>query len=265
MRKIIICATQRCGSTLLCKELEATGVLGKPKEFYLKAASLLSKEDADEFLNRMLAKGSTANRVFAVKVMQDQWPLMSSAHQLVAARSAQFYSKFFHRKRADFALNEFQLFYKNAAWVYLQRQDIVAQAVSREMAVQTNICHVVKEGTSKAGLGAKFGHCLEDSQIAHYNAQASYDFERILTHVRAIKREEFLWMQFFSSYNIKPLALSYERIVTAKDYRAEIAKKINVDLPAKRIDSPLVKLANEMNEEWTQLFKQDLQAKQYLL
>lgn len=266
MKKIIICATQRSGSTLLCKELEATGVLGRPKEFYLKAATLSSKAEANDFIAMMTSAGTTENGVFAVKLMQDQWHLVEKAHSEFSTHLVSDISKkIFNKPKVERNAQSLYDFYKDALWVYLQRQDLIAQAVSREMARQTNICHAVPNGASKAGLGAKHGHCLEGSELIDYNLQTHYDFDSIFKHVQAIKREEQLWQEFFSAYKINPFSLSYERIVTAKAYLLDLAGKLNIHLPHTPVNSSLLKLANEVNDEWSQLFRQDLQTRHCMI
>lgn len=266
MKKMIICATQRSGSTLLCKELEASGVLGRPKEFYLKADTLSSKAEANDFIAMMTLAGSTENGVFAVKIMQDQWPLVEKVHREFNSGLGFGLSKsLFNKAKFEPEAKGLYSFYKDALWVYLQRQDIIAQAISREMARQTNICHVVQAGSSKAGLGVKQGHCLDSNELANYNLQTSYSFEKISEHIHAVKQEEILWKDFFAAYKISPHLLSYERIVIAKSYLVELAEKLNIRLPNKPVNSSLLKLANEVNEEWAQLFKQDLQARHTII
>lgn len=266
MKKIIICATQRSGSTLLCKELEATGVLGKPKEFYLKAATISSKTEASDFIAMMTLAGSTENGVFAVKVMQDQWSLVEKAHhEFNTHLVSDLAEKIFNKPKFERTSQSLYEFYKDAFWIYLQRQDLIAQAISREMARQTNICHAVPNGTSKAGLGAKHGHCLESSELMDYNRQTQYDFESILQHIQAIKQEEQLWQEFFTAYKINPLSLSYERIVTAKTYLVDLAGKLNIHLPNQSVNSSLLKLANAINDEWSQWFRQDLQTRHCMI
>ena len=79
MKKIVICATQRSGSTMLCKELEATAVLGRPKEVYINP-KITNHSEAEDFFNRIVTQGQSANGLFAVKIMQDQWAKVDHVH-----------------------------------------------------------------------------------------------------------------------------------------------------------------------------------------
>ena len=65
--------SQRNGSTLLCKALESTGVLGKPSELFTLGPnqSLLKKHGAKDYevlQSQVYDSGSTSNGVFGVKL-----------------------------------------------------------------------------------------------------------------------------------------------------------------------------------------------------
>ena len=64
--------SQRTGSTLLCRALQATGIAGKPSEWLTlhTASNLLNKYQLDnhaELQQKLWQLGTTANSVFGVK------------------------------------------------------------------------------------------------------------------------------------------------------------------------------------------------------
>ena len=109
-----VCATPRCGSWFLCGLLASTGVAGRPHEWFWRdtRASLeraWGVRDADEYVELVLAAGSTPNGVFGAKVMWGALPDLSP----------------FPRPR----------------FVWVRRRDRIAQAVSFARAAQTGHWH----------------------------------------------------------------------------------------------------------------------------
>ena len=128
MKKIILCATQRCGSTLVVEDMRNTGMLGQPKEWFLPWMPP-NKPDRDwaKALKNVYARGGGANGVFAVKLMANQLFAVDSA--LASLTTARSDGEFAH------VATEFE----GAVWVWLRRRDVVAQAVSRLMARRAEI------------------------------------------------------------------------------------------------------------------------------
>lgn len=59
--------SQRTGSTLLCKALEATGIAGTPNEWFYKWIRDQDVSDPTELQIRLWESGSTPNGVFGLK------------------------------------------------------------------------------------------------------------------------------------------------------------------------------------------------------
>jgi hypothetical protein len=73
-RSLLLCCTPRCGSWLLADLLEQTGVAGRPHEWFWRETVSANKrawriEGDEEYRAAALAVGTTANGVFAAKVM----------------------------------------------------------------------------------------------------------------------------------------------------------------------------------------------------
>ena len=263
MKKIIICATARCGSTLLCKELEASGVLGKPKEYYIQAKNT-DAEKAPEFWKGVVQRGSSDNGVFAIKVMQQQWPVVEKLHSYLKApdffleTNLKKLKAIVTLKKNTIQMDSFYSFYKEATWVFLRREDKLYQAISREMARQTKVCHIIKPGASSAAIGK----ALEWEQAINYNENAIYKPQTLLTHIQEICQEEANWLAFFKQYKLKPLTVSYEVIVSSKEYLNDLAKKVGVEIN-QLAEVPVMQVRNELNDDWAERFKQDFPDYQY--
>ena len=112
-RSYFICATPRCGSWFLSGLLASTGVAGRPHEWFWRDTRA-SLERAwgvagDEYVQLVLAAGTTPNGVFGAKVMWASLPDLAP--------------------------------FPRPSFVWLRRRDRLAQAVSFAKAVQTGHWH----------------------------------------------------------------------------------------------------------------------------
>ena len=69
MTEIILCATQRCGSTMIVEDMRNTGVLGMPEEWFIPWQKDRSDEDLAKDLASIRRRASSQNGVCAIKVM----------------------------------------------------------------------------------------------------------------------------------------------------------------------------------------------------
>ncbi len=85
-RALLVCASPRVGSTLVCDELARTGVLGYPKEYFFPAseqacATAWGLRDPElepaAYRRAVLRDGTSPNRLFAAKIMWSQLPHMT--------------------------------------------------------------------------------------------------------------------------------------------------------------------------------------------
>ncbi len=236
-RDIVICATQRSGSTLLCEDMRATGHLGLPNEHFLPYLNTVATPDWPARLQADHARFSTPNGVYAVKVMMSYLGdidarLAEAAGQSPAKDAAQPFAHF----RALFA---------DARFIWLRRINLTEQAISREMARQTGITHAVRDEASPTFLRKNVVTYEDD-----YNRAAIVDVDSVIAEISAIAAENEKWLYFFLRWGIEPLMMEYETILA--DPRAHvlrIAEFAGVDLPYWTPERRLVKLANARNEE----------------
>ncbi|MBE7384565.1 MAG: sulfotransferase [Leptolyngbya sp. SIO1E4] len=128
----IVCSTGRSGSTLLCRTLAQSKLCGNPQEYFhhrtIKQLGLKGDlEKFKEYCHSILQEGTTSNGVFGIKM---HWWQMSEFLKIAKKIPA------FKEKSELEILNTF---FPNPKFVYIWRQDMVAQAVSTTIALQTDV------------------------------------------------------------------------------------------------------------------------------
>jgi len=218
-RGYAICTSPRAGSNFLCQNLTSTGVLGRPSEYFNGAARralddpLYPDEPADQ-IRWILTKGATPNGVYGVKLFAHQQdriaPHLSWTQALPALH-----------------------------FIYLERRDLLGQALSWSRALQTG----QYRSTQSPG-----------------SSPARYDASSILQQLREIVRERARWSLFFARTGIEPLIIYYEDLVSCTQAEIDrIAALIDPNETA-RIDSSQVNLKIQRDptmDSWRKCFLRD--------
>ena len=264
-RSYIVCSTQRSGSTYLCRLLASTGVAGNPHEYFEARAETgspphpsyflaglprtgagirddLRPTDAPEYsdlttvegweahLERTFRLGTTANGVFATKLMWNQLPDLGQH----AAALPEFAGL------AGSDLLERLLGYPSYVW--MRRCDKVRQAISLWRALQTRTW-----------------------RLDHPNADAgtpvlSYSFDGIEHLRRRLSADDEAWGRFFLHSLIAPLELVYEEDVSPDPASAvaRVLAHIGIELPPGwKPDARMAQQSDELNEEWYVAYHRD--------
>ena len=240
----LVCATERSGSTLLCELLGATGIAGRPEEYfeYLDATgrvrqpreyfeagadpSILSllaplqapvdPGDWDARLARALERGTTPNGVFGAKLMWGYLPDFLA-----------------HAEPAD-------AFGEPLRWIHVGREDKVAQAISLWRAVQTAQWRA------------------EDRT----HAEPVFHAGAIAALKRRLEEHERGWRDWFAGREITPLEIPYEAL--AADPHATVCKVLShLDLDRDGIDipaPPMSRQADSRSHEWVERFREAVAA-----
>lgn len=171
LRKYILCSSQRSGSTVFCRLLRMTGVLGAPSEYLVlrKLEPDASRTEADDLAKTALDRlreHATPNGITGVKLHYHQ------------------FAEFTGRVPLE-TLGKFDL------WVYIDRRDIIAQAVSLARARQT------RQYSSR-----------HDAQ-----GEASYSFDLIVSAKRHLEHDKAGWHSYFEANNVRPRVIAYEDII----------------------------------------------------
>lgn len=249
-RTYFVCATQRSGSTLLCKLLSATGVAGHPGEFFERLRhSGLPREPREYFspaaapdllellpatrsgdpaatalereLPRYLAEGTTPNGVFGAKLM---WNYLDDLLARLGTAPGD---------DAVAALE--RAFGPRLDWVHVTRADKVAQAVSLWRAVQSRAWSA-------------------EDQIQR---EPVYD-ARGIAHLRdELEAHDAAWREWFDAHGIRPHLVTYETFV--QDHAATLRGVLDhLGLEAQSIpDPPMERQGDARSDRWVARFEDD--------
>lgn len=191
-----ICATPRTGSSLLLGLLESTGVAGRPQAYFRAPDEALWAErwgldrgaggrvDYGDFVRAALAAGRSENGVFGAKLMwgtlDEVVEKLAGVHPDLAGRDTALLERAFGEVR----------------FVYLHRDDVLAQAVSWLRAEQTGTWYI--GGHGEIGGGAAGG------RSPHYDASG------IDRWMRTIREHNAAWQAWFAATGIRPHTVRYE-------------------------------------------------------
>lgn len=267
-RAYIVCSTQRSGSTYLCRLLASTGVAGNPQEYFEARAETGSpphpgyflaglprtgagiRDDSrptnapeysdlravdgwEAHLARTFRMGTTANGVFATKLMWNQLP---DLEQHAAALP-----EFAGLTGSDLL----ERLFGHPSYVWIRRRDKVRQAVSLWRALQTRTW--------------RLEHPAEDGETP----SLAYSFRGIEHLRRRLTADDEAWGRHFLYSLIEPLELFYEDEVSLDSARAvaRVLAYIGVEAPAGwEPEAGMSQQSDELNDDWYAAYHRDLSA-----
>lgn len=123
---IVVCSTQRSGSTLVCSDIFSTDVLGTALDLvygWQLHEDIRTKYSIDEYLR----SGRTENGFFSLKIMADQLQYLCN----------------YNGKGNSYLKNSEWIYslFSDCLFVYVARDDVASQAISRLRAKSTGIYH----------------------------------------------------------------------------------------------------------------------------
>jgi trehalose 2-sulfotransferase len=264
----LVCATPRSGSTLLCEALKATGVAGRPQEYfeavpatgtrrrprdYLEGiddphalalvagdaageqpaySSLHGIESYADHLARVREWGTTPNGVFGAKIM---WRQLGDLAELAAedpgCRGLSHHvllARLFDRPR----------------YVWVRRADTVRQAVSLWRAMQTQFWRAEVEPPAARPGGP----------------EPRYSFAAIRHLTRLLREDDAGWERFFAEAHEPPLTLTYEQLAADLDgmVRATL-DHLGVAPPDKPLAAPpeMRRQSDQLSEAWVAAYARE--------
>lgn len=270
-RCYLVCATPRSGSTLFCETLEATGVAGRPREYFeelketgiprrpreyfwgLRSPEVLrllpqdsqldsdsqrrptwNRDDYGEHLRAALRTGTTPNGVFGAKLMWSYFPDFLELMRGIPRFAGM----------GDGSL--LKTAFPNLDYVFISRSDKVRQAVSLWRALQTLVW--------RKASGAPDEEPLPDRR-------AVYSFDAIDHLLDQLRRHEDAWRGFFFRIGQQPLTVLYEEVARDPDAAvARVLELLGVERGAvpPRAERSMSRQSDEISESWVQGYLEDV-------
>jgi len=223
----VILFTARSGSSWLTDIVSKTGRLGTPREVFnpgllLQRAQKLNVSSMDQHVE-MLTRRRAHNGVSGFEI---------TYHQLNAVFSNE---------------QQFMDYFGNDAFIWLIRQNIVAQAISLAKLVSTGVGHTTR---------------ASQDEIATSDQVFGYDPEEIKKWLLHHRRAEIDTENMIARFNLNPLRLSYERMMRVPVYQLlnVMADHIGTEpIPRKSIvkNSDHDRLATSKSSEFEERFRSD--------
>ncbi len=229
---LVICATPRTGSTLLCALLAASGVAGRPESWW-------RAEDIDEYVEdwsvarlpdgrpdplayraAAIRAGSSPNGIFGLRIQAQTLPTLLT--ELGA--------------RPGHAVAAMERAFGPCHFLYIRRRDDVAQAISRLKAEVSQVWHL--DGTEGEAAG-----------------RADYDAARIDAFRAEAADGNARWEDWFTAERITPIRLTYETFTREP---AAHVRRILTDLgltPGGPLTVPNRKMADAESAEWAARYR----------
>ncbi|MGD1805290.1 Stf0 family sulfotransferase [Dapis sp. BLCC M126] len=226
-KSYIVCSTPRSGSTLLCKTLEELGGCGQPEEYFHRHTikKLKLNNNPDQFLSychSICQEGLRTHGVFGMKM--HWWQLLDF---LSIARQ----SPSFENKRDWDIINAL---FPNPKFIYLCRRDIIAQAVSATIAMQTGQWEKIRENQPKNPLQSVKKSQGDRVKSIKFQPWKIYEWEK------NIKDNNLCWRFFFNDNCLNYYEIVYEdmvkslvnEITNVVDYIGIDKSKMNYEIQA---------------------------------
>ena len=245
----MFCATQRTGSTLIFDDfLNIVGAYRKnPEILYEWIIRKKTELPWDEVWNEICARNRLQGYFFC-KVMFHYTPRISSFIE----RNTYEGVALSHEFRPE-QFDAFHSFFANAIWVYVDRRDVFAQAVSMYMAESTNVWEkLVRQ--PKPGVVT-----IPDRPNAVPESEVRYDSRKLKGFLRSFLNEREQWQRFFEHYKIEPIRIAYEE--ADRDYPHylnELLAATGLQSVAEPPPRRMIKVGSQRNEEWSAYLRNEV-------
>jgi LPS sulfotransferase NodH len=274
MLSYLVCATPRSGSTLLCQELDKTGLAGHPQEYFEalrrsgvprrpheyfdperhpniverlafremlegapKPNPLWHPDTYDQYLEWALNEGTTPNGVFGAKLM---WGYLGDFAELLRGIDGMA-----GRSLPDLLSRAFP----GLRYVQITRRDKVRQAVSLWKAVQT-------QAWQRDAGASDDGH---DGRLP----EPVFSFRAINYLMRELTAHDASWDAYFLGLGYEPLKVTYEELADSTEGVVHnVLEHLGIAAPQNlQIGPPRLSVqANEVSELWVARVLEHLEA-----
>jgi trehalose 2-sulfotransferase len=241
---------------MLASGLRETGIAGRPEEYFAPPVQVPQSElfsmdpqvyrrlllehrlahPASETVADVLSRGTTENGVFGTKI-HFQSPF-SDYHNAVELLQE------LHGVRTAPAHILFSMTFPDLSYIWLQRRDRVAQAVSLFRAVKSSE-FVRVEGVRESGVRGDL-------------SDADFDYAAVKRFVSWLQSGEEGWRAFFRRSGVQPLIVFYEDFAPAYEETLRSVLeflKLPVD-PVAKARTRHEKQADELSQRWVERFNE---------
>ncbi len=240
----VICTTPRCGSTLLCKLLAATGIAGVPDSYFHRS----SISDWLDYFD-LAPEGSKPEREVLGSIFRAAIKKGSCNTGLFGLRMQRGSFDFFTEKLAVFHpelssdIECFRATFGRILFVHLTRHDKVEQAISNVIAHQTGLWHAAPDGTELERLSPP--------------QQPIYDARLIQLKFDEMTALDHAWESWFQSGEINAYRVSYEALsADPRGCLGSLLEELGLDRSvANGVKPGVIKLADETSREWAKRFR----------
>jgi LPS sulfotransferase NodH len=238
----LICTAPRTGSTLLAQALSSTNVAGRPNEyfdiyphndrFWIERLGVSNQAD---YLEKVLAAGTTANGVFGLKLLWHQSPALLAKLKAARPQDAGDVDSLSH------ALLE-TTFGAPVRYIWLRRRDKLAQAISYYRASRTGLWRSTDKATRRQA-----GPTIDEPP---------FDFGEINRYLSIVNAFDQQWQLFFRRNRLKVLMMVYENFIGA--YESSVLSALDflqISREGVKVAPPVVeRQADGLSQEWRQRF-----------
>lgn len=241
----LVCSTGRSGSTLLCKTLNTLQCCGHPEEYFHHTGNrgLNLKHDLDGFLeyfNSILREGTTSNGTFGIKM---HWWQLDSFLKILKK-----YPCF-----ADSAdLDILNSLFPKLKFIYIWRQDMLAQAVSTTIAQQTRVWKQVIGNDQKKAYAKTMVTPAPEGTSVKFKPLKIYRWEQ------SFKDQNRRWQKFLTANNLDYYELTYEDLIQSFEREMkQVLAFLDVEEyeMAQAIQMATRKQSNTINQEFIRKYK----------
>ncbi len=213
-KTVIIAATPRSGSTFLCLQLWGTGVCGAPWEYFgfnLEMPPMwdrLKPKSHRDYLSKVMERRTSSNGVFSMKI---------HFHQLERL----------HKESPDVI----DQIVNTASFIYIERSDSIAQAISLAKALQNG----------------------NWSSLGRSTKTVNYDGGFIEQCLAGIRSQCESWERWFEENAIVPVRVVYEEmIVNPRTELQRLIRELEIDKshPDTVLLPALVRQRDTVSSEW---------------
>jgi LPS sulfotransferase NodH len=225
-----VCGTPRSGSWLLCGLLASTDVAGRPHEYFWcdtesAACCAWGVSAFGDYLESVLAAGTTTNGVFGAKLT---WAYAADFFKRVRSLAGE------QVRRDPDAL---AAMFPRPQFVFLRRDDVVAQAVSWARAIQTGYWHGWDSPST---------------------VEPRFDFDQVDALVGELKEQDRGWRTWFGANDIQPLEVRFEDLTeephgVVRSVLGFLGNELDTDVPVAIQTAPTG--SDGLNVAWAKRYR----------